>query len=256
MDLQLGGSRALITGGSRGIGFASAMQLALEGCEVELVARSAADLARAADELEQKTGRRPSVVAVDLASEAAREALIPHLRSCDILVNNAGGIPGGGFNAVDGEAWRRAWDLKVFGYIEATRVALAAMIERGAGAIVNVIGMAASQPRYDYLCGSAGNAALVSFTKATGGFASRHGVRVLGINPGPTETDRLVGLYRGRAQATLGDAERWRELLTEIPFGKLPSAADIGRIVTFLASPVGTYLSGSVVDADGGAVYR
>lgn len=256
MDLQLRGSRALITGGSRGIGFACAMQLALEGCEVALVSRSVADLEKAADELERANGARPAVYALDLAKESEREKLGPCLRSCDILINNAGAIPGGGFEVVDSRSWRDAWDLKVFGYIEATRVALNGMVERGAGAIVNVIGMAASQPRYDYLCGSTGNAALVSFTKAAGGFASRHGVRVLGINPGPTETDRLVGLYKARAQAVLRDSERWPELLAEVPFGRLPTAEDIGRIVAFLASPCATYLSGAVIDADGGAAYR
>lgn len=256
MDLQLRGARALVTGGSRGIGFACAMQLALEGCAVELVSRSLPDLENAADRIERATGERPALHAVDFASEAARQELASQLGSCDILVNNAGAIPGGGFDAVDSRTWREAWDLKVFGYMEATRVALARMVERKSGVIVNVIGMAASQPRYDYLCGSTGNAALVSFTKAVGGYASRHGVQVVGINPGPTETTRLVKLYKARAQAILGDGERWRELLTDVPFGRLPSADDIARIVTFLASPRAAYLSGTVVDADGGAAYR
>jgi len=81
-------------------------------------------------------------------------------------------------------------------------------------------------------------------------------VRVAGLNPGPTETKRLVGLYEARAKVAFGDAGRWRELIADVPFGRLPEAEDIGRIVAFLASPRATYWSGTVIDADGGAAYR
>lgn len=141
MDLQLRGMKALVTGGSKGIGLACATQLAIEGCQVELVSRSESSLDRAADILEQATGERPHIHAFDLADGDALQGFAPRIRECDILINNAGLSLAADSTAVDATAWRRAWDLKVFGYIEATRIAIDAMTLRKRGASVNVIGM-------------------------------------------------------------------------------------------------------------------
>jgi NAD(P)-dependent dehydrogenase (short-subunit alcohol dehydrogenase family) len=162
----------------------------------------------------------------------------------------------GGLDQVAPQQWRDSWELKLFGYIDLTRLVLPAMLARGSGVIVNVIGSAGAAPRYDYIYGSTANAALISFTKAVGAHSAGHGVRVVGVNPGPTETERLTKLYQSRAAAALGDAERWRELLSNLPFGRPAHPEEIAEIVTFLASERASYLSGMVVDADGGAMYR
>lgn len=255
MDLELGGKHVLITGGSRGIGFACAQGFAREGCRVTLVAASEANLAEAASRLRAETAFPVVTHCADLSRPGAAEALRPLVSDVDILVNNAGAIPGGGLEQIDSTRWREAWDLKVMGYVDLTRIALEPMLARGSGVIVNVIGIAGANPRYDYVCGSTANAGLIAFTKAVGARSSKRGVRVLGVNPGPTETDRLVRLYKSRAAASLGDESRWQELLSGLPFGRAATAAEMADIVVYLASARASYLSGLVVDADGGAMY-
>ena len=256
MNLELSGKRVLITGGSRGIGFSCAHAFLREGCSVQLVATSAANLDKAVSTLRGEGLEQVSGIVADLSRPEGVESVRPLAAGVDILVNNAGAIPGGGLDLVDAKRWRDSWELKVFGYVDLTRMTLLPMMERGRGVIVNVVGIAGAAPRYDYLCGSTANAGLIAFTKAAGAHSSRKGVRVVGVNPGPTETDRLVQLYRTRAQASLGDPERWRELLADLPFGRPARAEEMADIVVYLASARASYLSGVVIDADGGAMYR
>lgn len=256
MDLELRGKNVLVTGASRGIGFACAQGFAREGCNVTLVSSSDAALAEAARQLRGIADVEVTTHRADLSDPAQLETLRPLVTRVDILVNNAGAIPGGGLEQVESKRWRDSWELKVFGYVDLARMALAPMMTRGTGVIVNVIGIAGAAPRHDYVCGSTANAGLIAFTKAVGGYSTERGVRVVGVSPGPTTTDRLVKLYQSRAQASLGDAARWPELLTNLPFGRPAHAEEMADIVVYLASARASYLSGLVIDADGGAMYR
>ena len=168
MDLQLAGKRALITGGSKGIGRASAEVLADEGCDVILVARDAAALDAAAAAIRARRQVNVRTISADLSSDAAVRKVAAEAGEIDILVNNAGAIPPGDLLAVDDETWRRAWDLKVFGYISLCRAVYPAMKARGAGVIVNVIGAAGEKFPPAYIAGAAGNASLMAFTRALG----------------------------------------------------------------------------------------
>ena len=254
MDLKLSGRRVLVTGGSKGIGLACARAFLDVGCSVVLVARDEAKLEKAAAELGE--GGRTVTWPADLSDGAARERLAAAFPDIDILVNNAGAIPGGGLLDLSMETWTAAWDLKVMGYIHLTQLFLAQMKERRAGAIVNIIGSAGRNPRYDYVCGGTGNAALMAFTGAVGGKAPEWGVRVFGINPSMTRTDRVVSLSRARAEASLGDGERWREMLTNLPLDRLIEPIEIANAACFLASDACGYVSGTVLDIDGGAGMR
>jgi NAD(P)-dependent dehydrogenase (short-subunit alcohol dehydrogenase family) len=255
MDLRLHGKNVLITGGSRGIGLACAESFLAEGCRVTIVGHDEDSVAAALRTLDETHAGRADGLSVDLGRDEGLGMLADRITAADIVVNNAGAIPGGGLDSVDDATWRRAWDLKVYGYINVARRALPAMTERGHGVIVNVIGIAGVDPRYDYLCGSAANAALVAFTKAVGAHSTARGVRVLGVNPGPTRTERLMSLYKARAQERFGDESRWPEMLAHLPFGRPTEAQEIADLVVFLASPRASYLSGVVVDADGGGMY-
>jgi len=252
MDLQLAGKTVLITGGSKGIGRAAAEVLAEEGCNLILVARDASTLEDAAAGIRAKRQVNVRTIAADLSSDQAVHKVTLEAGELDILVNNAGAIPPGDLLSVDDARWRQAWDLKVFGYISFCRIIYGQMKARRAGVIVNVIGAAGEKFPTNYIAGAAGNASLMAFTRALGRGAPADGLRVVAINPGPVETDRLVMLRRAQAQEKFGDAERWRELTTDMPFGRAATPREIGNAVAFLASPVSAYTTGTVLTIDGG----
>jgi len=242
MDLNLKGKRALVTGASKGIGRACAELLEKEGCTVLGASRSIAP--------------GPRAKAVDLSQRGAAEALADWAGELDILVNNAGAIPGGDLLKVDEATWRSAWDLKLFGYINLSRAVYARMKARKRGVIVNVIGAAGEKMNAAYIAGSAANASLMAFTRALGGASHADGIRVVGINPGPVETDRLVSLHKQMAQAKLGDPERYRELFKDMSFGRPATPEEIASAVAFLASDRSAYTSGTVLTIDGGQSNR
>lgn len=251
MDLQLAGRRALVTGGSKGIGLACAEALAEEGCSLLLAARDPAALDAAADRVRGRRQVAVETMPTDLSRGEEVERLARAAGQVDILVNNAGAIPPGNLLAVDDRTWRAAWDLKVFGFIGLCRALLPAMQARG-GVIVNVIGAAGETFDPNYVAGASGNAALMGFTRALGRAGPAQGVRVVGINPGPVATERLERLLRHRAQAELGDGDRWRELCKSMPFGRPAEPAEIAAAVTFLASPRSGYTSGTILTINGG----
>jgi NAD(P)-dependent dehydrogenase (short-subunit alcohol dehydrogenase family) len=194
--------------------------------------------------------------ALDLSQRGAAGELAAWAGELDILVNNAGAIPGGDLARVDEETWRRAWDLKVFGYINLTRAVYAAMKEKGRGVIVNIIGGAGEKLNASYIAGSTANAGLMAFTRALGGVSHADGIRVLGINPGPVATDRLISLYRQMARTKLGDAERYQELFKDMSFGRPATPQEIASAVAFLASGRAAYTSGCILTIDGGGAAR
>src|SRR5208282_1752894 len=193
---------------------------------------------------------------LDLADSKNVDKVAAECADTDVLVNNAGAIPGGNLDAVTEARWREAWDLKVFGYINMTRRFYAQMRERKHGVIVNVLGAAGENPDFNYIAGSSGNASLMAFTRAMGGTAPRDGLRVLGINPGPVLTDRLVSLMRTRAQTQFGDAERWSEFMKPLAFGRAAKPEEIAWMAAFLASDRSAYTTGSIVTIDGGGSSR
>ena len=256
MDLKLAGKTALITGASKGIGRATANAMAEEGCNVVLVARTAADLKAAQAEIARKSNVRVDVFAADLSDSANVDKIAAAFPGVDILVNNAGAIPGGNLIEIDEKRWRAAWDLKVFGYINMCRAYYALMKKRQAGVIVNVIGAAAQTKDPEYICGVAGNASLAAFSQTLGSASVRDGVRVVALHPGPVATNRLVTLMRKKAQDKTGDPENWRDLVKPLPFGRAAQPEEIAAAITFLASERSGYTSGSVVTIDAGISAR
>jgi NAD(P)-dependent dehydrogenase (short-subunit alcohol dehydrogenase family) len=256
MDLGLRGKRVLVTGGSKGIGRACAAALAAEGCAVMIAARDPSTLEGAAAEIRARLGTEIGTRPVDLSRPGSAEALAEWAGELDVLVNNAGAIPGGDLLKVDEATWRRAWDLKVFGYINLSRQVYARMKASRRGVILNIIGAAGERMDASYVAGSTANAGLMAFTRALGGASHADGIRVLGINPGPVSTDRLTSLYRQRAETRFGDPGRYQELFAGMSFGRPATPDEIAWAAAFLVSERSSYTSGCILTIDGGAAAR
>lgn len=255
MELNLGGKTALITGASKGIGLALAHVLAQEGCNLHLAARNGDAMNAAKSEIEAKHNVRVTVHALDLSKTEVMEKLAKDVGDIDILVNNAGDVPAGSLEVVDDAAWRAGFDLKVFGYITLAR-AFYSKMKGNDGVIVNVIGNSGENWDASYIAGSTGNAALMSFTKALGGASLNDGIRVVGVNPGPVATDRMLKIMKRKAIDMLGDESRWEELFDKYP-GKRPATAEeVADLCAFLASPRASYITGTIVTIDGGIAAR
>jgi NAD(P)-dependent dehydrogenase (short-subunit alcohol dehydrogenase family) len=253
VELGLKGRTALVTGGSKGIGYAVAQRLAAEGVNLHLAARGREALEVSAASLRAEYGVHVQVHAMDLGAPGGPALLAAACGTVDILVNNAGAIPTGGLGDVDGEAWRRGWDLKVYGAIDLTRLVYEAMKVAGGGVIVNVIGLSTARPSR-YIAGATGNAALNAFTRALGGASLDEGIRVVGVNPGWIRTERMIGMLRAQAQKKFGDPARWEELTRGQAAPGDPE--HIADMVVFLASPRAAHVSGTTINVDGGASAR
>jgi 3-oxoacyl-[acyl-carrier protein] reductase len=244
---------------SKGIGLAVARALAAEGCHLDIAGRGTTALEQARDALRQLA---PDVDvrihAVDLSRVADQQRLAQACAEVDILVNNAGSNPAGALGDTSDEIWRASWDLKVFGYINLCRALCLAMKERHDGVIVNVIGYAGERLFSRYIIGSTGNAALMAFSRSLGSQSPDFGVRVVGVNPGYTATDRAESVLRKIAESKFGSAERWRDVERELdlPFGRMAQPSEVADVVVFLASPRASYVSGTIVTVDGGAANR
>jgi NAD(P)-dependent dehydrogenase (short-subunit alcohol dehydrogenase family) len=256
MKLGLEGQSVLITGASKGIGLSTAFAFAAEGCALRLAARSADELEANRDRIVKEFSVPVDFIACDLSQRSEVEDLAAKAGDVDILVNNAGDIPVGDLFAVDDDAWRHGWDLKVFGYIHLTRLVYPGMRTRGSGVIVNDIGNSGENWDVGYIAGAAGNASLMAFTRALGGVSLDHGVRVVGVNPGPVATDRMIKIMKRRAVEWYGDESRWEELHSKYP-GKRPARPEeVADLIVFLSSPRAAYITGTIVTIDGGIASR
>lgn len=256
MDLELAGRRALITGASQGIGEGLAEAFAREGVDLVLVARNRDRLQAVGTRLAQSFGVAVEIVPGDLTAGGTIDAVAAAAGDLDILVNNAGSIPGGSLESVGEESWRKGWDLKVYGYINLTRAIYPLMRERGRGVIINNIGNAGQVYDPDYVAGTTGNASLMAFTRALGGRSLDDGIRVVGVNPGPVETERIYSLLRRRAQDLYGDESQYTKLLQRYPLNRPATVAEVVDMMVFLSSDRSGYTSGTIVTIDGGISSR
>ncbi len=258
MDLGLAGKTAVVTGGSRGIGRAVGLALAREGARVLLVARDAARVEGAAEQIAGATGATVSALAADLGrlDEVTRvvEEARRRLGRLDILVNNAGAIRGGDFLSIPDQQWIEDWNLKLLGYIRMARAVLPVMRAQGGGRICNIIGAAARNPTPTYLPGGAANAALVNFTKGLADLAAPWGVLVTAVSPAATRTERWRALIAQQAAATGREpADLQAEAERAYPLGRIATPEDVADLVCFLVSARASFLTGICITVDGGA---
>ncbi len=256
MDLGLRGRSVLITGASQGIGEGVATVFAEEGCNLHLTARNAQNLEKVRSRISAAHPVSVAVHPMDLTAPESVARLAEKAADVDILINNAGAIPGGSLASFDEKSWRDGWELKVFGYINLTRAIYTRMKTRGSGVIINDIGNAGERYDADYIAGTAGNASLMAFTRALGGRSLDDGIRVVGVNPGPVDTDRIYKLLKRRALDWYGDESRWPELQARYPLGRPAKIREIADLMAFLASDRSGYTSGAIFTVDGGITSR
>lgn len=256
MDLGLQGRTVLVTGASQGIGAGIAEVFAEEGCDLHLTARNAGNLEQVKAGIAKRFPVKVVLHPLDLIAPDAPEQLVEAVGDVDILINNAGAIQGGNLASFSDKSWREGWELKVFGYINVTRLVYARMKARGRGVIINDIGNAGERYDADYIAGTTGNASLMAFTRALGGRSLDDGIRVVGVNPGPVDTDRIYKLLKRRAVDWYGDESRWTELLKRYPLGRPAKVREIADLMAFLASDRSGYTSGTIFTVDGGIASR
>jgi NAD(P)-dependent dehydrogenase (short-subunit alcohol dehydrogenase family) len=253
MDLGLKGKVVLVTGASKGIGYACAQAFASEGARVAIVSRSAANLAIARNKLPDAlaiTGDMTDATDAARAVDEAEQALGP----LDVLVNSAGAARRYAPDDLSAEAWHAAMDAKFFSYIHPTNVAVHRMAARGRGVIVNIIGQGGKVASPVHLPGGAANAALMLATTGLAAAFGSRGVRVVGINPGGTLTGRVQEGLAVESKMTGTPAD---ELLAKqqatIPLRRLGKPEEVARVAVFLASDAASYVTGAIVPMDGGA---
>jgi NAD(P)-dependent dehydrogenase (short-subunit alcohol dehydrogenase family) len=256
MDLGLKGKSVLVTGASQGIGEGVARGFAAEGCDLHLVARSAERLFGIKSEIEASHEVKVAIHPLDLTAAGAIEPLAEAAGEVDVLVNNAGVIPSGSLWDVDEAKWREGWELKVFGYINLTRAIYPKMKKRGGGVIINNIGNGGEVFDPNYVAGTTGNASLMAFTRAMGGHSLDDNIRVVGVNPGPVDTDRIYKMLKKRSMEWYGTEERYKELQERYPLKRPAHVREVTDLIVFLASYRSGYTSGTIFTVDGGIASR
>ncbi len=261
MDLQLQGKRALVTGGSRGIGKAVARALAAEGCDVALLARHADALDATSKEIATATGRKVVFVCADTTNDdAVRSAFADAAAQLgggiDILVNAAAepaGFKGPPLLAeITGGFFQAEMDTKVMGYIRCAREAVPGMRAAGWGRIVNISGLAARQT--GNAVGSMRNVAVAALTKNMADELGPAGINVTVVHPGLTRTERTAPLIAARAAAQGLAAEAVEaEMASGNSIRHLVDASEVADVVAFLCSPRSRAINGDVIAAGGGA---
>lgn len=252
MDLGLHGKKVMVTGASKGIGLAIARSFAAEGCSIRLVARDEKTLAYEASGIAREFGVAVNFYAVDLKDPASFSVLADRAGDIDILVNNAGDVPPGPIDAFDVVRMASVWQLKVFGYIGLMNAFYPLMTARRHGVILNVMGTAGYRVDAKLVALAGANASLIATTRALGAAAPEHGVRVVGVNPGATLTDRVISVLQMQAEQRFGSAERWQDMQATLPFGRAARPDEVADVVVFMASNRASYVSGAIVNVDGG----
>ena len=260
MDLQLSGRRALVTGGSRGIGKAVARALLREGAAVAIAARDPEVLARAAEALGREAGREVVPLIVDTAHDASVREMVAEavrrLGGLDILVN-AAAMPGGQapppkLAEVTDEAFWSDVNVKVMGYLRCAREAAPHMIAGGWGRIVMVSGLAARQT--GSIIGSIRNVSVAALAKNLADELGPKGINVTVVHPGLTVTEKVEDLLAARARAqNIADDEMARRMAAGVAIGRLVTAEEVADVVAFLASPLSVAINGDAIACGGGA---
>jgi len=257
MDMRLQGKIVVVSGASKGIGYACAEAFAAEGARVVIVSRSQANLDAAVARFPGATyPPTPMVADMTCADDAERmvAAVEREVGAIDVLVNSAGAACRYAPADLNAQAWHDAMNAKFFSTIHPTGAVLKRMLARKRGVIVNIIGMGGKVANPVHLPGGAANAALMLATTGLAAAYASSGIRVNGINPGGTLTGRVQEGLKVEAKLTgLAEADLLARNQAKIPLGRFANPEEIASVAVFLASEQASYVTGTIVSMDGGA---
>ncbi len=257
MDIRLTGRTALITGGSKGLGLASAVRMAASGANVAIVARDQATLAAAVDEVRKTALGEVEAYRCDVTSlaeiEATYAAAKARFGAVDIIMNNAGAHMSGPFESLDEARWKADIDQKLMAAVRFSRLAFPDMKARGWGRILNSLNIYAKAPSAGSAPTSVTRAAGIALTKTLSNEGAAHGVLVNGIVVGLIDSDQ-----HRRGWAAGGSTRTYEEFLgrvaerARVPMGRVGRAEEFANVACFLASDAASYVTGCVIHVDGG----
>jgi NAD(P)-dependent dehydrogenase (short-subunit alcohol dehydrogenase family) len=254
MNLDLGGKNVLVTGGSKGIGFACARAFLAEGARVAIVSRAQVNIDHACGQLPKVLGLAADLTDADQAAQVVQQ-VTRAFGSIDILVNSAGAAKRTPADELSPAAYRAAMDAKYFSYINVIDPSVKEMAARGAGVIVNIIGNGGKIASPIHIAGGAANAALMLVTAGLANAYAAKGVRVVGLNPALTNTERVTeGLRADARHSGISEAEARQKSVARIPLGRMAEPEDVADATLFLASHRAGYITGVTITMDGAQI--
>jgi 3-oxoacyl-[acyl-carrier protein] reductase len=258
MQLGLTGKRAIVMAASRGLGYASALALAREGCDLLICSRDETRIRRAADAIARETQARVHPLAADVSGEQeARqlvEAAVSQYGGLDIVVHNAGGPPAGGFLSMTEAQWQKAFEQNLLSFVRIVHAAVPEMQRGGGGRILTIASSSIKQPIPNLVLSNALRAGVWGLAKTLSRELAPHNILVNVIAPGRIQTERIDELDRANAERT-GEPldEVKRASVGSVPLGRIGRPEELANLVVFLASDASSYITGQAITVDGGA---
>ncbi|NLF51134.1 MAG: SDR family oxidoreductase [Leptolinea sp.] len=257
MDLGLKDRIALITGASRGLGYATAHQLLMEGAKVAINSRDPEKLTKAAKQLKKETGGEVITLAGDMADPGVPDFLVAqmvnHFGKLDMVVTNSGGPPAGGFESFDDAAWQKAFDLVFLSHVRLIRAALPPLRKSDAASVLTITSISTKQPINNLVLSNSLRLGTIGLTKSLALELGAEGIRFNSILPGWTVTERVTDLLSVRAKNNHTTIEEEvRKQSAESPLGRMAKPEEFARAAVFLLSPAASYLTGVMLPVDGG----
>lgn len=257
MDLGLKNRRALVTGSSRGLGNATAMALAKEGCRVAINGRDAAKIQAAAERMSLETGGEVIGLAGDVSSAGVPEELVSQavkaFGGLDILVTNAGGPPPGSIESLDEAAWQKGVELCLMLHVRLIRAALPYLRQSSAASVLTVTSISVKQPIANLLLSNSVRMATIGLTKSLALELGGEGIRFNSILPSWFETERVTELMTARAASNHTTIEEeMQKQSSQSPMARLGKPEEFANAAAFLLSPAASYITGVMLHLDGG----